>query len=231
LPDRAILRRAQEWKPDLVVVGSHGRSTLGRFVLGSVSLKVLARLHGTVRIARASRRAAGAAARLLVGFDGSAGAEEAVRVVASRRWPVGSEVRVIAVNDPRVLSTVYPLVPQVALANPLQEGDGARWQRTADEAARELQAAGLAAAAFVRAGDPKHLLIDEAIRWGADCIFVGARGLGRFERFLIGSVSTSVAARAHCTVEVVRHLARTSDVWLSANECCLAQGQGGRAYA
>ena len=55
----------------------------------------------------------------------------------------------------------------------------------------------------VKEGDPKRVLIEEAEQWGADCIFVGARGLRRLERFLLGSVSTAVAARAHCSVEVV----------------------------
>ena len=32
----------------------------------------------------------------------------------------------------------------------------------------------------------------------------GLRGMGRLDRFLIGSVSLGVAARAHCSVEVVR---------------------------
>jgi nucleotide-binding universal stress UspA family protein len=48
------------------------------------------------------------------------------------------------------------------------------------------------------------LLCSEAENLMADCIFVGARGMGRLERFLIGSVSLGVAARAHCSVEVVR---------------------------
>jgi nucleotide-binding universal stress UspA family protein len=50
------------------------------------------------------------------------------------------------------------------------------------------------------------LLCSEAESWGADSIFVGSRGLSGMERFLIGSVSFGVAARAHCSVEVIRVL-------------------------
>ena len=48
------------------------------------------------------------------------------------------------------------------------------------------------------------MLIAEAESWGADRIFVGARGMGGIDRFLLGSVSSAVAARAHCSVEVTR---------------------------
>jgi nucleotide-binding universal stress UspA family protein len=48
------------------------------------------------------------------------------------------------------------------------------------------------------------VLITEAEDWDADCIFVGAKGMRGIERLLIGSVSAAVAARAHCSVEVVR---------------------------
>lgn len=37
----AVLFRGEKWKPDLIVVGSQGRSALGRLVLGSVSQRVL----------------------------------------------------------------------------------------------------------------------------------------------------------------------------------------------
>jgi hypothetical protein len=37
-----------------------------------------------------------------------------------------------------------------------------------------------------------------------EAVVMGARGLRGIQRFLLGSVSTAVAARAHCSVEVVR---------------------------
>jgi len=58
---------------------------------------------------------------------------------------------------------------------------------------------------ILKQGDPKQELPKAAEDWHADCIFVGSVGFNnRFERFLLGSVSAAVAARAHCSVEVVR---------------------------
>ena len=49
---RAILDCADEWNPDLIVVGSHGRTGLNRFVLGSVSDGVLRHAHCSVEVVR-----------------------------------------------------------------------------------------------------------------------------------------------------------------------------------
>jgi nucleotide-binding universal stress UspA family protein len=77
-------------------------------------------------------------------------------------------------------------------------------QSIADLSAEKLRAAGLAVTAIAIEGDPKRVLLDEAEKWEADCIFVGARGLRRIQRLLLGSVSGAVAAQANCSVEVVR---------------------------
>jgi nucleotide-binding universal stress UspA family protein len=84
--------------------------------------------------------------------------------------------------------------------------DGRSWATRAVEAvANEVRSAGLVPTTVVEEGDPKRFLVEEAERWKADCIFVGAKGHSGLERFLLGSVSAAVATRAHCSVEVVRH--------------------------
>jgi nucleotide-binding universal stress UspA family protein len=85
------------------------------------------------------------------------------------------------------------------------ETDESGWMsETLDAIAAPLYEQGLAVSSIITAGDPKQVLLDEAEQWQADALFVGARGLSRVERFLLGSVSAAVAARAHCSVEVVR---------------------------
>ncbi len=45
-------------------------------------------------------------------------------------------------------------------------------------------------------------LLDAAVAFHADCIFLGRRGLSGFDRILLGSVSAAVASHAPCSVEV-----------------------------
>jgi nucleotide-binding universal stress UspA family protein len=206
-PAKEIIQRADEIAPDLIIIGSHGRTAIGRFVLGSVSQKIVTESKCSVRIARGRViEDKNAPAHLIIGVDGSPEAEEAVRAVCKRKWPEGSSVRAVAVEDKIKPSLVGHIIPPVVEA--VKELNRADWEwarKMVEKAAAELQAAGLKATGKVIEGNPKRALVEEAENWGADCIFVGSTGSGnRFKRFLLGSVSAAVAARAHCSVEVVR---------------------------
>ena len=51
-PAWAVVKQADTWHPDLIVVGSHGRSAMSRLVLGSVSQKILTEARCSVRVGR-----------------------------------------------------------------------------------------------------------------------------------------------------------------------------------
>jgi nucleotide-binding universal stress UspA family protein len=53
-------------------------------------------------------------------------------------------------------------------------------------------------------GAPRQAIVEEAERWGADLIVMGSRGLGAWNRLLLGSVSSAVVHHAKCSVEIVR---------------------------
>lgn len=200
-PGNILTWRAEEWKPDLIVVGSQGRTALGRFFFGSVSQKVLHHAACSVRIARASQKASAAPVRLIVGVDGSPDSDMAVKAVAARHWPKGAEICVVCGI------WVPPPVTSEQMALEVENWINAEKARTLDAveaAVKKLQGIGLAASSIIKEEDPKGLLCAEAENRDADCIFVGAMGMGRLERALIGSISSAVAARAHCSVEVVR---------------------------
>ncbi len=184
----ALMSKADEWKPDLIVVGSHGRSAISRFILGSVSKKVVTDSDHSVRVARGDlEKDLNEPPKLVIGVDASAEAEQAVRAVGSRVWPYGTEVQLIAVDDGT--SPMFVLTAGRMVA----------WAENA------LSQIGLKTSVMWENGDPRRVLIDQAQAWNADSIFVGGRRFsGALERFQLGSVATALVTKAHCSVEVVR---------------------------
>lgn len=205
-PAWELIMRADKWKPDLIVVGSHGRSALGRLVLGSVSQKVVTESRTSVRVARGRVEVDDSPVRLIIGVDGSESSDEAVRAVAGRRWPARSEARIVIVEDPLTPTLIGRVIPPVARWVQESNAEERQWvQEVVERATESLSETNLRVSSIVKEGDPKKLLVEAAEEWNADCIFVGSTGSGnRFERFLLGSVSAAVVARAHCSVEVVR---------------------------
>jgi nucleotide-binding universal stress UspA family protein len=211
-PYWAFIQRAEEWGADLIVVGSYGRSALGRAFLGSVSQHVLHNATCSVRIGRCANvtDATVRPVRVVLAIDGSPDSATAASAVAARKWPQGSEVTVIGVIDLRLTTIVPGLAPAVAgwptPTWPVESSDDGtnHLQKALDAVAAEIRKPGVAVTTKLLEGDPKRVLVDEARAYGADCIFLGAKGHTRIERMIIGSVSAAVAARAHCSVEVVR---------------------------
>jgi nucleotide-binding universal stress UspA family protein len=145
--------------------------------------------------------------RILVGIDGSEEAEMAVRTVAERTWPASTDIRLVMVLEPSILAAMNSSSPAAGSSSLStdEEGEGGIKEVLESHLAIVRQnPSEIFVSTMLMAGDPKHLLVEEAERWGADCIFIGSRGLNRWERLLLGSVSTAVAARATCPVEIVR---------------------------
>jgi nucleotide-binding universal stress UspA family protein len=179
-PAWALVKASDDWPADLIVVGSRGHGSAGgRLILGSVSRRVLYEARCSVRVAHRSGGPSRRSGRILLGFDGSRDSSRAVEAVAARFWPAGTEARVVTVVEPAL--------------SPLN-----------DHAVEALRAAGLIVSRVIREGRPVEVLLEEAEVWQADSIFVGTRGIGGVGRLLMGSVSSALAARAHCSVEVVR---------------------------
>jgi len=184
-----LISKADEWKPDLIVVGSNGRSAVSRFILGSVSKKVVTDSDHSVRVSRVDlEKVLNEPLKLVIGVDASAEAEHAVRAVGSRVWPYGTEVQIIAVDDG---------------SSPMFTDTAGRMVAWAENA---LSLIGLKTSVVWEGGDPRRVLIEQAQAWDADSIFVGGRRFNSaLERFQLGSVATALVTKAHCSVEVVRN--------------------------
>jgi nucleotide-binding universal stress UspA family protein len=140
---------------------------------------------------------------VVVGTDGSATAELAVRHAAELAKAFGARLTVVTAFTPR---------PEEEAKRLQQAPEDVRWAITdatsADERAR--RARGIAKEIGVEdvvlrvdSGDPASLLIDAADDSGGDVIVVGSKGMTSAKRFVLGSVPNKVSHHARCDVVIV----------------------------
>jgi nucleotide-binding universal stress UspA family protein len=202
-PAWGILAEARRWHADLIAIGSHGRTPLERFFLGSVSYKVAAEAICSVRVVRPHNESGHPPVRLMIGIDGSKDSLNAVQQVAQRNWGAGTQVDLVTVIDPKLTSETILKSGLLRKAEELESTE-ISVQRLLEKSYEALTRQELVVQCHILEGDPKRTLLHKAEDWRIDCIFLGARGTEHAERLYLGTVASAICTRAHCTVEIVR---------------------------
>lgn len=206
-PRKEIPRYAEDWRAELVLVGSHGLSALERLAMGSTARAVFRDAKCSVEIVRARKKeaAGGYAKRILVATDGSKFSTAAVKAIAERPWPHGTEVKIISVPEFTLWLGEDPYFERAQVEELNQSAlDAAR--AAVAEAKEILRKAGpqVSTEVPVHREAAAQAILEEAKEWNADLIVVGSHGRRGFDRWAMGSVSESLALNAPCSVEVVR---------------------------
>lgn len=142
--------------------------------------------------------------KILLAVDGSDYSAEAVKAVAERPWPEGTEVRVLTAVEPVVPPATELWYDAGGSLERAREEIQARAEQLTAGVVETLRGEGLTAEAAVRDGEPRTAIMDEAKEWDADLIVLGSHGYTGLKRWLLGSVAQAVVAHAPCSVEVVR---------------------------
>ena len=102
--------------------------------------------------------------------------------------------------------TFGPLYASSDVVESLQRDARGRAVQAVSRARQVLGKAGIKAVGseLLPIGDAREVILDQTRGWAADLIVVGSNGHHGIERFMLGSVSESVAMHAHCSVEVIR---------------------------
>jgi nucleotide-binding universal stress UspA family protein len=139
--------------------------------------------------------------KILVATDGSPSAVLAASRAAEMSRAFGAELHLVHVVP---VAETYHLFDGDVEGPSLYEEDQQWAQEMLDGQVKRIeQDGGEVAKAYLRTGEPDAEAISLAEEIGASMIVTGSRGLGRLRR-PIGSVSSSIAAHAHCPVLVVR---------------------------
>jgi nucleotide-binding universal stress UspA family protein len=202
-PWREILSLAQRRPADLVVLGTHGRSGFERFVLGSVTEKLLRLLPCPVMtVCHEEGRtweAPSLVRRILCATDLGESSGETIAFAAGLATRYGAPLTLLHVVEelPGTAGSIY--IPGVGpLRQELERAAGERLQELSQELGAEVDVEQRLAS-----GRPYRAILEAATRESADLIVLGPsrHGLGRF---LVGSDVHHVIREATCPVLVAR---------------------------
>lgn len=189
-----LLAAAQDG--EMLVVGSRGHGLMLGSLSGSVSQHVARHATCPVVVVRPLRQAD--AEQIVVGIDGSDGAQEALRFACSRARDTGESVVAVCAYRAwslpgRVKTSIHRTVGGAEEAERLLAETTSAVRADFDEI--DLTTIAVAAPA-------DRLLLD--LGAGSSLLVVGSRGRDSFTEMLLGSVAQQVIHRAECPVVVVR---------------------------
>jgi len=191
-PAEIILRVCEKERPDLVVMGSHGKGLWKRALLGSTSDAVMRASRWPVLLVRTTLLEGGVAGRLfdadavLYPTDFSANAAAGLRAV--KGLPGVKRVSLLHVQEQ--IRIEPHLIERLAEFNRI---DADRLQVLRGE----LLASGVAEVSTdIDMGDAARVILEKAAAGGFSLMVMGLRGRTLLDDFFIGSVAARVARHA-----------------------------------
>lgn len=145
--------------------------------------------------------------KILIAIDGSKHSAKVVDSLITRPLPVNTIVYILSAYDTAYVASLVPgTIGSITYHEDLRHKELKFAKETTNKAAEKLIAsnADLTIVEEQIEGSAKKVILDYAEKIKADLIVVGSQGQGAIERFLLGSVSQTVAQNAHCSVEIVR---------------------------
>jgi nucleotide-binding universal stress UspA family protein len=200
-PAPGILDYVDEEGIDLVVMGTHGRTGVQRYVLGSVAERVVSLADVPVLTVRAGEDTSPVEGyeEILVPTDGSDAAEVAIDpalAVAEVR-----DARIHAVNVIHVGAMAAS--PELAAPPETISALESIAEEATERVAEQARDAGLDAVTSVQQGRPAETLIDYAEENDIDLVAMGTAGRTGLSRFLLGSTTERVIRHAEMPVLAV----------------------------
>jgi nucleotide-binding universal stress UspA family protein len=194
-PVSFILDSATTIKPDLIVMGTRGRSRMMEVFGGSVSHRIL--LHATVPtlIVKAKARPI---TRVLVAVQGR---EDATRL---QMWLTAHPFKnPVAITILSVVSPLHDVGEQLMVElESWSEQSKRDAEQVVNDMAKALASIHFTVSADIRMGDPVKTVCE--VGQSHDLIVLSSHGRKGVNRFMLGSVSEKIVHRAERSVLVVR---------------------------
>jgi nucleotide-binding universal stress UspA family protein len=208
-PADEVIKYAEKNGIGLIIMGTHGRSGLTRWAIGSVANKVVRGTEVPVLLTRS--KPAGSAKdvqviqKVLVPLDGSEVGENALPAVIELASRAAMEL--ILLQAVPLAFHVYPagdMVSQVPYSEREMEPIKEQVKSYLDGVVKRLSARGLKVSQQMAVGNPEEVIIKKAEELKVDLVAMSTHGRSGVSRWVFGSVADRVLSAGTTPLLLVR---------------------------
>jgi nucleotide-binding universal stress UspA family protein len=142
--------------------------------------------------------------KVLLAIDDSKFSDAAAQTLITQFSPKDTEVRILHVIESRWAPYTGGEFGYVVDWPRVIQGQRKEAEALVARVADTLGKASFKVTTAIQEGNARSVIIDTAAQWPADLVVLGSHGREGLDRFLLGSVSESVARHAPCSVLIAR---------------------------
>ncbi|MFN2276032.1 MAG: universal stress protein [Candidatus Promineifilaceae bacterium] len=200
----SILQYSMENDVDLIVMSSHGRSGINRWVYGSVAERIMSQAPCPTLIinARQSSRE-GAPSKILVPLDGSGLAEQALHPALDLAQLLDAELYLLSVTTSGELR--IETASEAGAFADIENGEVVKAKDYLQDLAENLDYQKVNYDVEIASGSVAEAIMDYAAENGMELIIMSSHGRTGLKRWVYGSVAEKVLRGACCATMIVRN--------------------------
>ena len=210
-PEEVIMNEAAKDAGTLVAMATHGRSGVGRWLMGSVTDRIVRGGENPTLVIRAHEDRPDEVLplnRVVITVDGSSVSESAEPHAVAMAKALGVGVTVLRAVPPSSYGETFAEFAPSAYAQHFNDEVKSEAQGYVDEKIREIKALGIEDVnGRVADSQPGNAILDEVGEEGDELVVMATRGLSGVGRWLMGSVTDKVIRHSPGPVLVVREKA------------------------
>jgi nucleotide-binding universal stress UspA family protein len=200
----SVLQYANENDVDLIIISSHGRSGLNRWVYGSVAERIMSQAPCPTLILNARRSdSPNAPQNILVTLDGSELAEKALEPAMDMASALESQLHLLRVTTSGHMRIEIDSSPD--LIDGIESNELVEAQEYLKELSQRIGLEDGQLSVEVAKGTVAEAIIEYAANNDIDLITISSHGRTGLKRWVYGSVAEKVLRGACCATMIVRN--------------------------
>ncbi len=208
-----IVKVAKEIKPDLIIMGSHGRTPVKGLLLGSKTSSVLASTKAPMLVLRKESQHVEERFKIGICIDGSEYSNAAIKYVQDHlelfgRDPIFYLINVITPYSGLIIPEVSAFGGPAMTKEEFEREQRIPFDEKVEPIYEELRNKDIEAKVVLLKGDPAEEISKYAVENGLSLLVLGTHGRGAFTSMMMGSTAMRIGSACHLPLLLVHHIPR-----------------------